>query len=64
MAHIAQVRAATKLPVLVGSGVTPAQVKSLLNQADALIVGSSLKHGGLWSNPIDPARCKAIAAAR
>jgi membrane complex biogenesis BtpA family protein len=62
--HIAQVRAATKLPLLIGSGVTPPQVKALLNQADALIVGSSLKHGGLWSNPIDPARCKAIAAAR
>jgi membrane complex biogenesis BtpA family protein len=62
--HLAEVRAATKLPVLVGSGVTPQQVKPLLQHADALIIGSALKHDGLWSNPIDPARCKAIVAAR
>jgi membrane complex biogenesis BtpA family protein len=64
-AHIAQVRAATKLPVLVGSGVTAPQVKPLFEAgADALIVGSALKQGGIWSNPVDPARCKALAAAR
>ena len=31
---------------------------------DALIIGSALKKGGLWSNPLDPDRCKAITAAR
>ena len=31
--------------------------------ADALIVGSGLKRGGLWSNPLDPARVEALARA-
>ncbi|CAG1009731.1 hypothetical protein PHYC_03740 [Phycisphaerales bacterium] len=61
---LAQVRAATRLPVLVGSGVTPAQVRGLFKHADALIVGSSIKRGGVWSNPVDLARAKAIVRAR
>jgi len=60
---VAEVRRATKLPVLVGSGVTPETVAPLLEHADALIVGSYLKRDGLWSNAIDPARCEAIVAA-
>lgn len=61
---LAQVRAATRLPVLVGSGVTPAQVRGLFKHADALIVGSSIKRGGVWSNPVDPARARALVRAR
>lgn len=61
---VRRVAAATKLPVWVGSGVTPAQVRPLLQLADALIVGSSIKRGGVWSNPLDPARCRAIVKAR
>jgi membrane complex biogenesis BtpA family protein len=66
-AHVAEVRAATTptLPVLVGSGVTPQQVRPLFDAgADGLIVGSSIKQGGLWSNPLDPTACRALAAAR
>jgi membrane complex biogenesis BtpA family protein len=62
--HVAEVRAAVPLPVLVGSGVTPAQVKPLFQHADALIVGSYIKAGGVWSNPVDPVRCREIVAAR
>ena len=62
--HLAEVRAATNLPVLVGSGVTPAQVKPLFQHADALIVGSSIKLDGSWLNPIDPQRCQQLVAAR
>jgi hypothetical protein len=54
------VRAATKLPVLVGSGVTPADARSLLQHAHALIVGSYIKRGGVWRNPVDPDRARAI----
>jgi membrane complex biogenesis BtpA family protein len=61
---LAEVRSATDLPVLVGSGVTPDQVKALLQHADGLIIGSALKKDGLWSNPLDPARCEAMIAAR
>jgi len=35
----------------------------LLELADGLIVGSALKHDGLWSNAIDPARAQAIVNA-
>jgi membrane complex biogenesis BtpA family protein len=63
-AHLAEVRAATQLPVLVGSGVTPQQVKPLLQHADGLIVGSWIKVDGAWSNAVDPRRCREIVAAR
>lgn len=57
-------RAGATLPVWVGSGVTPAQVRPLLAKADALVVGSDLKRGGVWSNPVDIARCRRIADAK
>lgn len=50
------VSGATKLPVLVGSGVNPDNVASIFDHADAVIVASALKHGGSWWNPVDPAR--------
>ena len=61
---VAAVRGATKLPVLVGSGVTPEQVRVLFRHADGLIVGSFIKRDGVWSNPIEGARCRQIVAAR
>lgn len=60
---LAEARGAVKVPVWVGSGVTPDQVPELWAHADALIVGSSIKKGGVWSNPIDPKRCRAITKA-
>lgn len=60
---VAEARGASRLPVLVGSGVVPDTVGPLFEYADALIVGSYLKQGGLWSNPLDPARCEAIVQA-
>lgn len=61
---LAEARAATGLPLLVGSGVTPEQVDSLLVHADALIVGSYVKRDGLWSNDPDPRRCRTLVKAR
>lgn len=46
---------ATKLPVLVGSGVNPDNIASIFDDADAVIVASALKHGGSWWNAVDPA---------
>jgi membrane complex biogenesis BtpA family protein len=60
---LAGARAATRLPVLVGSGVTPESVPELFRYADSLIVGSWFKKDGLWSNPPDPDRCKRLVAA-
>ena len=53
---LATVRRSTDLAVLVGSGVTRDNVKTILEHADAVIVASSLKHGGSWWNEVDPER--------
>src|SRR5262249_49486891 len=59
-----RVQAARRLPVLVGSGVVPATVEPFLEHADGLIVGSYIKQGGKWFNPVDPGRCREIVSAR
>ncbi|XP_075242791.1 uncharacterized protein F13E9.13, mitochondrial-like [Convolutriloba macropyga] len=52
--------AAPKLPVLVGSGVTPENI-SQYQIADGLIIGSSLKFDGKWHNKLEEMRiCKLI----
>lgn len=62
---VAAARKATKLPVLVGSGVTPEQVRPLFDVgADALIVGSWIKKDGTWTKPVDAERCERIVKAR
>ena len=53
-----------RLPILVGSGATPQQLATLFTYADAVIVGSALKHGGHWENTVDPARAAAFVAAK
>jgi membrane complex biogenesis BtpA family protein len=54
---------AADLPVVVGSGVTPADAGALARVADALIVGSYLKVDGDWRNPVDATRVKAVREA-
>jgi uncharacterized protein len=54
--------AAVSIPTLVGSGVTAENLPTL-TAADALIVGSSVKQGNLWSNPLDHRNVHAIAEA-
>jgi uncharacterized protein len=56
------VTAATKLPSMVGSGVTPDNVGAILQFADAVIVASALKHDGGWWNAVDPVRLAAFMA--
>ena len=52
------------LPVVVGSGATAESLPSLLQDADAVIVGSWIKHDGDWRKPVDPARARAFIQAR
>jgi membrane complex biogenesis BtpA family protein len=59
-ADVRTVADAVQVPVLVGSGVTAENLASFAD-ADAFIVGSSVKSGGVWSDPIDPDRCAALA---
>lgn len=62
-ADLRATRAACTLPVLVGSGVTPQNVRAMLKHADAVIVGSSIKADGHWSKPVHGARVKAVVKA-
>ena len=57
------VRAATKLPVLVGSGIAADNLKTYLPLADAFIVGSHFKRDGHWANPLDPDRIRRLLDA-
>jgi uncharacterized protein len=47
---------------LVGSGITADNIGRYTG-ADGFIVGSSIKRDGLWSNPIEPDRVRALVAA-
>jgi membrane complex biogenesis BtpA family protein len=46
----------THLPVMVGSGITAANIHDYATHADALIVGSFVKQDGYWANPLDSSR--------
>ncbi len=52
------VRANTRVPILIGSGVTPENIHKVLPKADGLIVGSYFKKRGIGENHIDPARVR------
>jgi membrane complex biogenesis BtpA family protein len=54
--------AVPEIPVLVGSGVHEDNVAQLLSVADGVIVGTSLKQGGVTTNPIDEKRVARLMA--
>lgn len=58
------VREATGLPVIVGSGVRSDNLGSVLEDADAVIVGSSLKVGGVWHGAMDKDLVNALSRQR
>jgi predicted TIM-barrel enzyme len=59
-AEVQSVAGAVGIPTLVGSGVTLDNVANY-GDADALIVGSSIKQGGVWSGPVDESKARALA---
>jgi membrane complex biogenesis BtpA family protein len=50
-----------RTPLLVGSGITPNNLKDYFGSADGFIVGTSLKAGGKVSAPVDPKRVAELA---
>lgn len=60
--EVTAVAEAVTVPTLVGSGISVENVAAF-SDADALIVGSSIKQDGLWQNPIDPERCRELVQA-
>lgn len=61
--EVAAVQRAVQIPTLVGSGIDAGNL-ARYSAATAFIVGSSLKAGGVWSNPLDPDRIAALVRAR
>ena len=57
--EVNSVGGAVSVPTLVGSGITTENILHY-QEADGFIVGSSIKQGGLWSNPIDPDRAREL----
>jgi len=62
VSEVQSVARAVGVPTLVGSGVTLSNVHDYVD-ADALIVGSSVKHGGIWSGAVDESRARGLARA-
>jgi hypothetical protein len=63
--ELRRVRAAVRVPVLLGSGLTPSNAPELLPLADGAIVGSSVRAGGIAGNPVEPERvARLVEAAR
>lgn len=63
MEEIEEVADATRLPVLVGSGVDADNIAQILTRASAVIVASSLKKDGVWWNPVDPEKVRSFVTA-
>ena len=62
--HVRAVRdAVPQTPVLVGSGVEPSQAKALGALCDAVIVGTWIKEGADWKNPIERERVAKLKEA-
>jgi membrane complex biogenesis BtpA family protein len=61
--EVKAVSAAVSCSVLVGSGVTAENVRSFTPFCDALIVGSSFKMNGNWTNEVDPKRVRDLIAS-
>jgi len=57
--EVASVAEVVSVPTLVGSGITAENIGTF-SSADAFIVGSSIKQGGIWSNPIDVERTRRL----
>jgi predicted TIM-barrel enzyme len=60
--EVRSVSKAVAIPTIIGSGITAENISQFAD-ADAFIVGSSIKKDGYWPNPIDPDRAAALARA-
>ena len=58
--ELEQAKRVSSVPVIVGSGLSAENCSALLSFADAAIVGSSVKEGGVVTNPVSEARVRAL----
>ncbi|PSK99936.1 hypothetical protein CLV63_10263 [Murinocardiopsis flavida] len=57
------IKAHTRLPVIIGSGISADNIGTLLPACDGVIVASSLKDNGRWWGRVDPQRVRALTTA-
>ncbi|GAA3749120.1 BtpA/SgcQ family protein [Spinactinospora alkalitolerans] len=57
------IKAHTRLPVVIGSGIDADNIGGLLPACDGVIVASSLKDNGRWWGRVAPEKVRALAAA-
>jgi uncharacterized protein len=62
VSELSEVKQNSKLPIIIGSGITAENIDKYYNLADAFIVGSYFKKEGNWENGIDEARVKKLLA--
>lgn len=55
-----EVAKATRLPRLVGSGITRTNLERYWRLADGFIIGSAIKEQGRWDRPVDPVAARRI----
>ena len=60
---VRDVKRATRLPVLLGSGVNADNIGSFFPEADGFIVGSEFKTRGNWAGAVDSKRVRRFMAA-
>jgi len=58
--EVKAVKAAVKVPVIIGSGIDVENIQEYWDFADAFIVGSSLKKEGNWENEVDRHRVEKL----
>lgn len=58
--QVKSVKKATKLPLLIGSGITEKNLESYFPFCDAMIIGSYFKKNGDWKNSVDDLRVKSF----
>lgn len=62
ISELLEVKESSKLPVIIGSGVTAKNIHKYYNLADAFIIGSYFKKNGDWQNGIDEKRVRSFLA--
>jgi membrane complex biogenesis BtpA family protein len=62
-ADVKEAQSHCRIPVLLGSGVTPENVAEFYDDADGFIIGTYFKEHGLWSNTVEPARVERMVEA-
>lgn len=55
----AELKAEATVPVLLGSGIALSNIEDFFT-ADAVIVGSSFKHGNMWSGMLSDSQVRAF----